>query len=241
MALTLSSIESFDPEAYVRAASYLSSTGEVWHDSYASAHRTIVESSFVGPAADALHAHTGREYSDAANHAQSLRDAAAQARSAAGDLRHMRQAILARIQEIQGERFVVREDLTVMPGFSRNQAEYRVRMLMATQHTAELTRRAAEMHARDAEAVTAITDRTSGLPVASDTIVGPRKTLAHGAGHDEFDLDTQYARPAGFTGGPAPLAATDYTPSSQACVIAVTLGGMQMWCMMSPTCASKAC
>jgi len=57
---------------------------------------------------------------------------------------------------------------------------------------------------------------------------------------DDFNLDTQYARPAGLPGEGAPQIYTpDLTPSTQACVIAVTTAGFAAWCNISNTCERK--
>lgn len=96
-------------------------------------------------------------------------------------------------------------------------------------------------HVRAADDVVATT-RRQAADLASGVKAIDYKQGAPGAGRDEFDLDAQYSRPQGLPGGAAPLVnPTDWTPSTQSCVIAITMGGMGMWCQASKTCNSKAC
>lgn len=100
---------------------------------------------------------------------------------------------------------------------------------------------AMRIHVRAADDVVAAARRQAADLAAGVKSIDYRQSPP-GAGHDEFGLDMQYARPAGLPGGVAPLVnPTDWTPSTQSCVIAITMGGMGMWCQASKTCASKAC
>jgi hypothetical protein len=59
-----------------------------------------------------------------------------------------------------------------------------------------------------------------------------------GAGHDEFDLDTQYTRLAAFSGGPMP----EYVDPNVTATITPTLTATLAWtCAASLSCPSRMC
>ena len=190
MALTLSQLKSWDTDHLVNAATYWTDTANRWEDTFTQVHNQAQTMGWEGQGGDALRTRTGGDLSTVSTKAALLRNAAQVARTGASDISAAKQQALYAVEDAHNAGFVVEEDLSVTDTYYYpDPAERAARQAQADALATNIYERAAKLLSAETQ--------TSGQLTAAAGDVGAMNFP--GAGKDDFDLDTQYARPAGFT------------------------------------------
>ncbi|WP_139043266.1 hypothetical protein [Mycobacterium lentiflavum] len=202
MVLTLSQLQNWDTDHLINAATYWTNTANRWQDTFTQVNNQSHALEWEGQGGDALRTRTGGDLATVSAKADTLRSVAQVARTSAGNIAAAKRQALYAVEDAQNAEFTVEEDLSVTDRY------YYTDPVERAARQAEADELAAVIYQRATALLNAETQASAHLSSAAGALNVPA------AGPDEFDLDTQYIRPAGLT---APAPASGYE-----CVAGVT-------------------
>jgi hypothetical protein len=202
MVLTLSQLQAWDTDHLINAAAYWTNTADRWHDTFTQVNSQAHAMEWEGRGGDALRTRTGGDLATVSAKADVLRNVAQVARTSASNISAAKRQALYAVEDAQNAEFTVEEDLSLTDRYYyTDPVERAARQAEADQLATVIYQRATALLNAEAQASAQLTSAAGALNVPA-------------AAHDEFDLDTQYVRPAGLT-APAP-------ESGYECVAGVT-------------------